>query len=130
MNLKKIIILVPLAILASCQKTGNTEAQPDEVTIEISSPGSGAVYKKGDIVDINAEISYTGMMHGYIIRISDDAGNTIYEDEGHSHGDFINIKEQWTDTLSSIKNLQLEITAVINHDESLKNAKVAFKSQP
>ena len=62
--------------------------------------------------------------------LTNDDGTVIFETEGHSHSDKITVEEYWTDTLSNTTNLNLVLTAVVDHDENQKIAKVAFKSQP
>lgn len=115
--------------LISCQKQQTTVAPTDDVNITITAPKEGQTFKQGDIVNIAAEVSYTGQMHGYIIKIKDAEGSIIYETEGHKHGDNFIINEEWTNS-STTANLILEVTAVINHNQQQKTTTVGFKSQP
>lgn len=129
--LRTLTIIILLAGLLSCQKKATvTSATPDEVNININAPLEGATYRKGDTVYINAEISYTGQLHGYIMQITMEDGAVIFETEGHNHDDRIAVAEKWCDTLSYAANLNMVLTAVIDHDKNQKITKVGFNSQP
>lgn len=131
-ELTTITIIILLAGLLSCQKkaTVATSAASDEISININAPLEGSTYKKGDTVYINAEISYTGQLHGYIMQITMEDGTVLFEAEGHSHSDKISVAEKWCDTLSYAAPLNMVLVAVIDHDENPKITKVGFKSQP
>lgn len=118
-----------LLLIVACQKADLPQATTDEVLINILSPKAGETYKIGDTVQIVADISYTDQLHGYIIRINDKDG-LIFETEGHRHSDNISISEQWVNTLSYPTELTMEVICVMDHEEKLKNANVAFNSQP
>lgn len=128
--LKNTLFIVSLAGLLSCQKKTVAPVVPDEVKISITSPQEGQVYKQGDTVFIKGNISYTSQLHGYITRIKGEAGEIIYETEGHTHGDNIAIAEQWVNTLNTPSKLTLELITVINHNEDKKSINVGFSSQP
>lgn len=126
--------LIPLIMLAStgigCQKSVDSTPSADEVSISISSPAEQQVYSKGDTILINAEINSGKMLHGYIVTITDESGAMFFEAEGHSHSGTIQVKELWVNTLDVASDLTLEVTAVLDHNQLLKNAKTAFRSQP
>ncbi len=134
MKLLKLITITTCVLttgLTACQKKDTTVATTEEVQINVTSPKEGSIYKKGDTVNIVASISSITQMHGYIITIKNmDKGTTVYETEGHTHGDNISVAEQWVNTLDEATDLQLELTGVITHDENIKNIKIGFKSQP
>lgn len=117
-------------LLAACQKSNDSTATTDEVSIIVSSPQEGQQFRSGDTVSIAASINSTKMLHGYTVSITDNNGVKVYETEGHSHSGTIEVNEVWVDTLNTATDLNLEITAVLDHDESLKKANVAFTSQP
>lgn len=124
------ITTIILTAFTACQKSNTVEAQPEEVSMSITSPESGKTYKKNDVVNIKAEISYISQMHGYTVEIQDETGKTVYQNEGHTHGDKITINETWTDTLSGNHELTLILDAIIDHENNTKQMKVNFKSQP
>lgn len=112
-------------------KKADTEVKPDDVTISIASPASKQIFHKGDTVKVNADVAYTEQLHGYIVTITNTAnGVVVFETEGHSHSDHMAINETWVDTLNTSTELELTVTAVIDHDENLKNAKLIFNCQP
>lgn len=126
----KSLLVILLAGLLSCQKKEVVPEAEANVNINIKSPSSGAIFHKGDTVLIDAEITYSGQMHGYITRIKNEKDSILYETEGHNHGDKIDIKEQWVNTQGTNEKLELEVVAVISHDNDKKSDNVSFISQP
>lgn len=128
------IILITTILIAgftACQKADTTPAQPDKLNVAISSPTNGEMFKKGDIVNIKADVSYITQLHGYVLEIWDkSSGKLLYETEEHVHSDKIAIDEQWTDTIDNNTDLMLKLTTIIVHDENEVTDSVAFKSQP
>lgn len=130
----KLLIPITTFMLAlcfsACQKSSTEPAATEDVSIIINSPKENDVYKKGDMINIDANITYSGQLHGYIVRISDEKGNVNFETEGHNHSDNITVNEQWENTISETTKLTMELICVINHHEKLKTIKVEFMSQP
>lgn len=126
------IIIAGMVLLTSaCQKKDETPAQPDELTVNIVSPTPGQTIKYGEVLDINATVSYISQMHGYVVKIVDqDNGQVYYETEGHVHGDYFVVTEKWTDTVKHDVKLQLKLTAIIDHENNYKTEQVSFNSQP
>lgn len=130
-NLLLTITSILLMGAIACQKKEEVTVQPEKVTVTVTSPTEGQVVRKGETLNIIANISYITQMHGYIVRIVDPiTGQLYYQAEGHTHGDAVNIDEQWTDSISTSTQLQLEITAVIDHNKNEVHKKLAFSSQP
>lgn len=131
---KQLITIISASVVlltAACQKKDETPVQPDEITVNIVSPTNGQTVKYGDVLDINATVSYISQMHGYLVRIVDkDNGKVYYETEGHVHGDYFIVTEKWKDTVQHDVNLQLQLTAIIDHENNNKTEEVSFKSQP
>lgn len=120
-----------IGILGACQKKDNTPAQPAKVVINVSSPANGQLYRKGDSVYINASVSYISELHGYELQLKNkNTGDVLYATDEHVHSDAFTIKEAWLDTLSAATDLQLEITAEIDHEGNGSQAEIEFKSQP
>ena len=130
----KILISITTLILAccfsACQKSSVATTSVDDVSIVVNSPKANDVYKKGDMINIDATITYQGQLHGYIVRISDNEGTVHYETEGHNHSDNITVAEQWKNTVSTNTMLTMELICVMDHDEKLKTTKVEFQNQP
>ena len=130
MKPKNLPILFVL-LLAACQKEDNTPVQPSQVTTSVISPQEGQVVRKGDTLNIEANISYISKLHGYVLNIVNTANNEIvYTTSEHGHNDNFSIKEQWVDTLSAPATLKLEITTEITHDGDTSMTELMFKSQP
>lgn len=128
-----ITIIITLLSVQSCARKDNSSVTPqttDELKINIISPTEDATYKKGDVIPLQAEISYDGELHGYIVRITDKESNIVFETEGHTHDDKINIIETWINDISSSTELEVDFIAVIDHDEHTKNKSVKVNTQP
>ncbi len=126
-----IIAFSIIGVLSACQKKDDTPAQPAKVVINVSSPVSGQLYRKGDSVYINASVSYISELHGYELQLKNkNTGTVLYASDEHVHSDAFAIKEAWLDTLSTATDLQLEITTEIDHEGNSSQAEIEFKSQP
>lgn len=126
-----IIAFSIIGVLSACQKKDDTPAQPAKVVINVSSPANGQLYRKGDSVYINASVSYISELHGYELQLKNkNTGALLYATDEHVHSDAFTIKEAWLDTLSAATDLQLEITAEIDHNGNGSQTEIEFKSQP
>lgn len=136
MKAKKIIIntlFIALAgcSIAGCQKDNSVAAQPEKANFNIAAPLTGATYKKGDVINIAATIDYIAEMHGYSLIIKNkNTGDTCYTYDAHAHGSRLIIAQQWTDTMSAPADLQLIISAEIDHEGNVASSSVDFKNQP
>jgi hypothetical protein len=99
-------------------------------TITISSPSAGAVYTNGSEVTVKARAISTADIHGFdlAIRKAGDTAN-IYFVHIHDHNDTININEKWTSQLPAPSNMEVEITAYLDHQLHTKKEKVSFRVQ-
>lgn len=136
MNTKKTLITAYITTaslwsITACQKDNTPVAQPDKVTFNITTPAAGAIYHKGDTVNLKAEIGYISEMHGYTLQIVDiNSGNVLYTAMEDSHGEQYTIAKQWVDTLSAARDLKMAIKVEIDHDGHEANSYTQFKSQP
>ena len=136
MTTRKIIIhtiLIAAATcgIAACQKDKTPAAEPSKVTISISAPVAGAIYHKGDTVNITAAVGYISQMHGYELKIKNKSTGIVYFTADEDvHASAFNVNQQWVDTLSSAAALELEITAEIDHNGNEAEKQVEFNSQP
>lgn len=126
-------IILPVFILlsaASCHKHHNPVADPAKVDIEFISPQSGQSFKKGDAVNIKANVSYTEELHGYEVLLINTATNTtLFTTEKHVHGGQFSINETWTDTLSAHADIKVNIKVAIDHG-NITEKSVHIKSTP
>lgn len=126
-----IIAFSAIGVLSACQKKDDTPAQPAKVVISVSSPTTGQIYRKGDSIYINASVSYISELHGYELQLKNkNTGTILYAVDEHVHSDAFTINKAWSDTLSTAADLQLEITAEIDHDGNGSQTEIEFKSQP
>ena len=124
-------LVLATVVFSSCQKNNNVPAQPDKVSINIISPTANHRYKKGDTVQIKADVSYISQLHGYQIRLIDSAtGFAVYDIDGHVHGSNVSVDEKWVDTLSVSRTLKIQIMAILDHDQNASVKEVVVYSQP
>lgn len=124
-------LILTSVILSSCQKNNNVPAQPDKVTVNIISPAANQQYKKGDTLQLKAEVSYISQLHGYQVRVINAAnGTVVYDLDGHNHSDKFSIDEKWVDTFSAAAELKVQFIAIIDHDKNTTTQEVQILSQP
>jgi len=128
---QRIIAVCSVLLLAGCQKEDKTPVQPSQVSATITSPYEGQVVRKGDTLNIEADISYVSRLHGYVLRLVNTATNdVVYMTEEHEHSDKFSIREKWVDTLTAPATLALRITTEITHDGDTTMNQLLFSSQP
>jgi len=113
----------------ACKKEATTPGTTGDIDINISSPREGEAYKPGDTVHIRATVEAQYQLHGYIVRIY-YGDSVLFDTEGHSHSNQLNIDEKWVNLVNMAAELQLEISTVIDHNGNTKKVKKTFKSQP
>jgi hypothetical protein len=99
-------------------------------TIAFTSPSPGAVYTNGAEVTVKARAISTADIHGFdlAIRKAGDS-SSLYFIHIHDHNDTININEKWTSQVPVPSNLEVEITAYLDHQLHTKKEKVGFRVQ-
>jgi hypothetical protein len=125
------LMLATFAV-SSCKKD-HPHTTPDAATITINSPAAGSNYSPNDTVKIKATITAEESLHGgdIFIRNLADTSTAVFTTDFHTHGTDITIDTFWVNTLSGIAvNLELEITAIIDHDGNTQSKKVAFVALP
>lgn len=129
--LSAIHIIVFVLIVSGCQKKDQTPPQPSKVSFNVISPKEGQVFKQGDTVAINIQVSYISQLHGYTLKITNAAQTqTYFEKENHVHGDHFEINEKWIDTLPGETRLSLELETVIDHEGNKSNKTLTLTSIP
>lgn len=131
MNYKQILTAIATTvILASCHKEERTE-EPAKVDITISAPMDGQVFKSGDTVQITANGTSTGELHGYETQITDTAtGTIVFDDEQHAHTDHFAVNSKWAGTVTGPVVLRVSVTAVVDHNGNTVKKEVYFKMEP
>ena len=131
MKLRIITMPILIAGLYSCQKKDNTAATPASVAISITSPANGQVYRNGDTISIDADVSYASELHGYEVKIIDTtSGFILYDDAQHTHDDHFSIHDKWVNTSVQPVTLKLSVVAAIDHDGNTAEKDIHFQYQP
>ena len=126
-----IIAFVLLLTLGACQKNGNAAADPSKVVIDINTPQAGQVFKSGDSIVINAEVSYPSELHGYEVRITDTlSGFILYDSAVHVHNSQFNISNVWNCTTTKVLGLKLDVIADIDHNGTQGIQSLRFQCNP
>jgi hypothetical protein len=130
------IITVPAlalsTLLFSCKKAETLpQTTPNEETtkITINTPYENQVFSKSDTVFVKAFVTCATDMHGcqvYIIRNNTD---TLFTKAQHTHGKEMMISEQWVNNLDAPADLQVVVSAVIDHDGTTAGKAIPFKTQ-
>ncbi len=116
-----------LTITYSCEKETNSIEKSALITI--NHPTTSTVINLGDTLKINATISANFELHGYTLLIYpfNNKNQKIYEKNNHTHGEIINIQEEWINTNISDKELIFEVIANLSHGgDDIQNKFVQF----
>lgn len=125
------LVSICLLCISACQKKDDTVPTPSDVSIDISAPANGQIFHKGDTVKINAKVSYTTELHGYVYSLTDSATKTVLSsNSSHLHNDHFEISDTWVDTFSKAAVLQLTIQTVLNHEGDEKSKTIFIQTQP
>ena len=129
--IKITLLLLSIAVLTSCQKHDTSPADPDKVTVTYNTALNGLTYHKGDTVNIDATIDYTGEINGVMVAITDTAtDNILYQDDQDLHTDRFNLQRSWVDTYANTANLKVVITVAIANGTKFAENTVHFETQP
>lgn len=126
-----IYLLLAAAVLGGCQKKDNTTPDADNVTMTITAPAEGHVYRVGDTIYLAATVSYVGELHGYELKITDTAtGTVLYDKASHIHSDRFDISEAWAMTSTTALGLKLELITEVDHNGTEARKSVSFAYLP
>ena len=111
-----ILFAFVLCFSTSCEKETNEIEKI--ATITINSPTSSTVINQGDTLNINAIIQANFELHGYTLLIYpfNNQATKVFERHNHTHGETININEEWVNTSISGQELILEVVAHLSHN--------------
>jgi hypothetical protein len=83
------------------------------------------MFLANDIVPIVGTITAPTEMHGYEITLRNRTDNTVlFTTSGHAHGTAVTLNEKWTNTVSSDTEVELEVAAILDHDNNKTVKKV------
>lgn len=83
----------------------------------ISAPTDGQEYMLGDTIFVKGTITADVEMHGYayeLMRLSDSL--VLLTSDVHDHGSSYSIDDFWVNNVTEHTDVQLTITAIIDHD--------------
>ena len=133
---RSIIIAVPAlalsTLLFSCKKADTLpQAIPHHETakITINTPYENQVFNAGDTVFVKAFVTCATEMHGCSVYIIRNNMDTLFTKAHHMHGKEMRVSEQWINTQGDPADLQVVVSAVIDHDGATADKAIAFKTQ-
>jgi hypothetical protein len=126
--MKKLISVAGICILAACSKHANDiTIDTPTANVIVSEPISGAVYRTGDSVTINAIAIATAVIHGYDIAIKKGNDTTSYYFEHiHDHNDTILVNRKWKSNIGGPLKMEAELTFYLDHDGHVTIKRVPF----
>lgn len=120
------------SLFISCKREQPVEEEkPNSATITITSPADSSTYNHGDTVLITGSVVGLYELHGYELTIRNTADSTVlYSKDEHVHGTSFNFNEFWVNNVTDHSNLELEVTAVLDHEGNTATKKVHFHCMP
>lgn len=124
-----IALSIGLATVSACQKKDSDAHDKSKLSITISNPTEGHIFKKGDTVWISARVAYGSELHGYAYQVKNEANAQVYLDrDAHVHDSVFSINTYWVDTLSSSAPLRFDLTVETDHDGGAETRSVRFNT--
>ncbi len=126
-------LLLSILGFSSCKDHDDDhKVDPDKAVITITNPTPGMEVKANQEVTITGSITSPETLHGYTIYIRKKADNSeVFKKEVHDHKKEITISQPWTvDAVTEHVDLELEVTAAVDHDGNLISKKVSFHAMP
>lgn len=119
-------------LLLSCKKAENAPApatHEEKTKITINTPYENQVFSKGDTVFVKAFVTCPTEMHGCNVYIVRGKTDTLFTKARHMHGMEMMVSEEWVNNLETPEELQIIISAVIDHDGGTADKKLNFRTQ-
>lgn len=127
----KILLIAIAAFAFGCDK--DAPINPEHlVSFEFSNPKEGHKYPLGDTVHIAGKITAEMEMHGYELELINTSNNNEVLLYKHAHEDAVEylIQDMWVNNITAHGNLELKITAVIDHEGTEASKTYYFMAQP
>lgn len=129
--MKKISYILLLAILPlvffSCKKEKEEEHETNSAVITITQPMANGQLSHNDTLAIRGSIVSVLDMHGYNVSIKKVSDQTeVFSFEDHYHGMNKNLNVNWPCELNENVELQLTITATLDHEGNTTAQSVNF----
>jgi len=120
-----------LLLLSACQKNNDIAPDPAKVSMTITSPLPGQVFRSGDTVRLKAMVRYPGQLHGYELMLTDSlSGIVVHDLAQHVHADSFDIEDQWICAASGPSVIRLSLIASIDHDGDQARQDFSFTVNP
>lgn len=127
------IIMLLSATLAvfSCKNDKEETEAKNHATITIHSPSAGAVFAKGDTIEIDADAVGELDLHGWQVQIKKKAsGEVVFDDDAHKHGETLHVEKQWINNVTEHTDMQLIFSVALDHEGHLESDTVNFHCHP
>ncbi|MBL7719640.1 MAG: hypothetical protein JNL72_12435 [Flavipsychrobacter sp.] len=122
------LIVVVTGMVFSCRKKEPTTPEPT-ITIDIQSTVEGAVYQRGDTVQVKALVSSPVEVHGYRWTITKANGTVLHSSSDHVHGRDFAINGVYVNMVDTSTAATLQITVEVDHDGNQQQKSVSFMLQ-
>jgi hypothetical protein len=133
---RSIIIAMPVlalsTLLFSCKKADTlpqATSHHETAKITINTPYENQVFNAGDTVFVKAFVTCATEMHGCSVYIIRNNADTLFTKAQHMHGKEMMVSEQWVNTQDAPADLQVVVSAIIDHDGATADKAIAFKAQ-
>jgi len=130
---KNLLLLLFIATSVGFWASCKDKDDHDDVTagIVIEEPTDGATFAQGDTVMVHAQVTGSAAMHGWelLIRKKDDQ-TVLYSTDAHEHAATYHIHGEWVNNMPGGTQMEIVVTAILNHDgaTAVKTATITSQS--
>ncbi|MBW7912162.1 MAG: hypothetical protein H3C54_00295 [Taibaiella sp.] len=125
-------VLALSTLLFSCKKADTlpqATSHHETAKITINTPYENQLFSAGDTVFVKAFVTCATEMHGCSVYIIRNNADTLFTKAQHMHGKEMMVSEQWVNNQGTPGDLQVVVSAVIDHDGATADKAIAFKAQ-
>lgn len=130
-NLKLLFLIALMTVFTflggACTHEEAEAAIENHATVTINSPGNDGIFKEGETILINVDAVGEYPLHGWKLKIVNKIKNTtVFEEEQHAHGTEIHLETKWVVKITEHTDMQLQVSAVLDHDGNLETKTANF----
>jgi hypothetical protein len=123
--------LAAISVLQACQKDKEAETVKADPVFTFLAPAENQVYNYGDTVHIDGTITALYDMHGYNVKLYNEATQQLVLNQGyHQHATSFTVSEAWKNTVADTTILKLTIDAAIDHEGGIATKEVTLTCYP
>ncbi|MCU7551532.1 hypothetical protein OCK74_20595 [Chitinophagaceae bacterium LB-8] len=122
------LFFVLAIVFSSCSRQNDEDPLP-QAGIQITTPVENALVRFGETLLIKGTATGNAELHGYEIAIRKLGGTNLYFQHYHGHDHTINIDESWKNTLNETADMEIVVSAILDHEQHKQNKIVRFKIQ-